>query len=165
MIAEDRQLRKIIHSSIVNPSSVRYVSTVRQYGTTVLHVVIKCMFFIFSFSKFRTCENTKNVSSATWQFSISEKPTVTINCSNPIDVKEEKDLTCQCKGEGGFPPANVTWYKGGVQIGDAGDEEKLLTLRNAKKTDSGTYNCVAQSYTLKEEKSIQVTVNPSCEYL
>ena len=90
---------------------------------------------------------------------------MTINCSNPIYVKEEKNLTCQCKGEGGNPPANVTWYKDDVQIGDAGDEEKLLTLRNAKKTDSGTYKCVAQSYTLKEEKSIQVTVNPSCEYL
>ena len=113
--------------------------------------------FIFSFSKFRTCENTKNVSSATWQFSISEKPTVTINCSNPIDVKEEKDLTCQCRGEGGNPRANVTWYKGGFQIGDAGDEEKFLTLRNVNERDSGTYTCVAQSYTLKVEKSIHAS--------
>ncbi|CAB3986173.1 ---NA--- [Paramuricea clavata] len=61
-------------------------------------------------------------------------------------------------GEGGNPPANVTWYKDDVQIGRTGNEEQTLTLRNVGGTDSRTYKCVAQSHTLVEKKLVEVKV-------
>ena len=66
------------------------------------------------------------------------------------------DVTCLCEGKGGKPPANVTWYKDGVQIGDTEKEDIALTLRNVDKKDGGTYNCVANSYTLANERSINL---------
>jgi hypothetical protein len=56
---------------------------------------------------------------------------VTINCSSAVIVNEGDDFTCVCRGEGGNPPANVTWYdKDGVQIGGTGKEEQTLTRSN-----------------------------------
>jgi hypothetical protein len=88
---------------------------------------------------------------------ISVAPTVTINCSSSITLYEGDNFTCVCRGEGGNPPADVTWYKDGVQIGGTGKEEQTLTLSNVDGTDTGTYKCVAQSYThaTPDEKSIE----------
>jgi hypothetical protein len=62
-----------------------------------------------------------------------------------------------CRGEGGNPPANVTWYKDGVQIGGTGIEEQTLTLSNVNGTESGTYKCVSQSHiNATDEKSIEI---------
>jgi hypothetical protein len=93
-----------------------------------------------------------------WFHYISEKPTVTFNCSRPIIVNEGDDVKCQCRGEGGNPPADVTWYKGSNKIGGTGREEQTLTFTNVNKTASGTYKCVAKSHTLTDEKSIEVIV-------
>jgi hypothetical protein len=73
-------------------------------------------------------------------------------------VNEGDNVTCVCRGKGGNPPANVTWYKDGVQIGGTGKEEQTLTLSNVFKTASGTYKCVAKSHTLTDEKSIEIIV-------
>ncbi len=83
------------------------------------------------------------------------------NCSSPITVNDGGDVTCVCKGEGGNPPADVKWYaKDGDQIGGTKKEEQTLTLSNIRKTDSGTYTCVAQSHDLaKNETSIKIIVN------
>jgi hypothetical protein len=60
-----------------------------------------------------------------------------------------------CRGEDGSPPASVTWFKDGVQIGGTGIESKTLTFRNVERTVSGTYKCVAQSHTLfTDEESV-----------
>ena len=80
---------------------------------------------------------------------ISVTPTVTLSCSSPITVNEGDDFTCVCRGEGGNPPANVAWYKDGVQIGGTGMEEQALTLSNVNGTDNGTYNAT-------DEKSIEI---------
>ena len=80
---------------------------------------------------------------------ISVTPTVTLSCSSPITVNEGDDFTCVCRGEGGNPPANVAWYKDGVQIGGTGIEEQTLTLSNVNGTDNGTYNAT-------DEKSIEI---------
>ena len=89
----------------------------------------------------------------------SEQPiAVIINCSSPIKINEGENLTCECRGEGGNPPANVTWYKDGKQIGEVRYEINLLNLTNVNEEDSGTYKCVVQSYTLKDQKSIEVIV-------
>ena len=89
---------------------------------------------------------------------------MTLSCSSPITVNESGDFICVCRSEGGNPPANVTWYKDGVQIGGTGNEEQTLTLRNVDGTDSGTYKCVAQSHTLAEEKLVEVKVRLNCKY-
>ena len=88
---------------------------------------------------------------------------MTLSCSSPITVNEGDDVTCVCRGEGGNPPANVTWYKDGVQIGGTGIEEQTLTLSNVNGTDSGTYKCMAESHiNATDEKSIELRLN--CKY-
>jgi hypothetical protein len=60
---------------------------------------------------------------------------------------------------GGNPPANVTWYKDGVQIIETKKENNTLTLSNVNGRASGTYTCVARSHTiLTDEKSIEIIV-------
>ncbi len=80
------------------------------------------------------------------------KPNVTIICSSPFIVGEGDNVTCVCRGKGGNPPANVTWFKDGVQIGKTGKEEQKLTLSNVSRAENGTYKCVAQSHTNSMKK-------------
>ena len=87
---------------------------------------------------------------------VLEKPNVTVNCSSLIAVNVGDDVTCLCEGKGGKPPANVTWYKDGVKIGDTEKREIVLTLRNVDEKDRGTYKCVGKSHTLVDEKSLEV---------
>jgi hypothetical protein len=90
---------------------------------------------------------------------------VTFSCSSRTTVNEGDDFTCVCRGEGGIPPADVTWYKDGVQIGETGKEEQTLSLSDVSRTDSGTYECEARSHTndrFSDKKSIEVDVN--CKY-
>ena len=98
-------------------------------------------------------------------FYISGKPTVTINCSSPITVKEDDDLICLCKGENGNPPADVIWYdKNSNVIGQKEKENKIFVLKSVTAADSRTYTCKAQSHTLMDEKSIEVKVSLNCKY-
>ena len=93
------------------------------------------------------------------------KPNLTINCSSRITLDEGDDFTCVGRSEGGNPPANVTWYNGGnQQISKASYGENSLTLINVGKQDIGTYKCVAQSYILMDEESIEVIVTLNCKY-
>ena len=89
----------------------------------------------------------------------SEKPNVTINCSTPVTVNVGDDVTCLCEGKGGYPPADVTWYKNEIQIGNTKKKENVLTLSNINKTDSGTYVCVGKSHYLIDKSSIEVLFN------
>ena len=88
------------------------------------------------------------------------------SCSSSITVNEDGGFTCVCRGEGGNPPADVTWYdKDGVQIGKTGKEEQTLSLSDVSRTDSGTYECEARSHTddrFSDKKSVEVEVN--CKY-
>ena len=77
-----------------------------------------------------------------------------------MTVNEDDDITCVCKGQGGNPPANVTWYKDCVQVGETGKEEQTLIRRNISEADRGIYTCVAQSHiNMTDEKSINVKIN------
>ena len=93
------------------------------------------------------------------------KPTATA-CSSPIIVNEGDDVSCACQGQGGNPPADVTWYKNNRKIGGTGKEEKTLTLINVtNEKDHGSYKCVAQSYpnkTFQDEVIVEVRVY--CKY-
>ena len=93
------------------------------------------------------------------------KPTATA-CSSPIIVNEGDNVSCACQGQGGNPPADVTWYKDNHKIGRTGKEEKTLTLINVKKKkDHGSYKCVAQSHpneTFQDEAIVEVRVY--CKY-
>ena len=60
------------------------------------------------------------------------------------------------KGEGGNPPANVTWLKDDVKIGETAKQELTLTLSSVDEKASGKYKCVARSYTLMDKRSIFV---------
>ena len=73
-------------------------------------------------------------------------------------MNEGDNFTCVCRGEGGNPPADVTWFEDGKQIAGTGKEEQTLTLNNVLKTASGTYKCVAQSHSLTDERSIKIMV-------
>ncbi|CAB3977000.1 peroxidasin homolog [Paramuricea clavata] len=99
------------------------------------------------------------MNSANMQLICRVKPTVTLSCSSSIIENEGDDFTCVCRGEGGNPPANVIWFKDGVQIGATGKEEQTLTVSNVDGTDSGQYKCMAQSHiNATDEKSIEVKV-------
>ena len=87
---------------------------------------------------------------------ISEKPNLTINCSSSITVNAGDDVTCLCEGKSAYPPADVTWYKNGVKIGDPKKKENVLALRSVDRNDNGTYACVVQNHKFKEKSSIQV---------
>ena len=93
-------------------------------------------------------------------------PNISFSCSNLSIVNEGDNFTCLCKGEGGRPTANVTWYdKNGGQIGKTGKGEQLLTLTNVNATHSGTYTCKAQSHINTTDKnSIEMKVRLACKY-
>ena len=89
-----------------------------------------------------------------------------INCSSPIKLNESDDVICLCRGEGGNPPANVTWSKDDNQIGGIGTENKTLILNNVNGTHNGTYKCEARSYVnddYVDAKYIDVLVR--CKYI
>ena len=95
--------------------------------------------------------------------SFTVTPNVTINCSSPLKMSEGEYLTCLCRDDRGNPPAKITWYKDGRQIGETGMVKKALTLRNVNREHIGKYVCVAQSHVnATDEKSIEVRLN--CKY-
>ncbi|XP_046858241.1 carcinoembryonic antigen-related cell adhesion molecule 5-like isoform X2 [Xenia sp. Carnegie-2017] len=100
---------------------------------------------------------------------IKVKPDVVINCSTPLVVNEGDNVSCVCRGEGGNPPANVTWFdKNNNIIGDVGVVSKTLVITNVTLNDGGTYRCKAQSYNdprFTDEKSIEVTVKATYNVL
>ena len=87
-------------------------------------------------------------------------------CASPIIVNAGDDVSCACQGQGGNPPADVTWHKDNRTVGRTGKEEKALTLTNVtNEKDHGSYKCVAQSYHNKmfqDEVIVEVIVN--CKY-
>ena len=86
--------------------------------------------------------------------------------SSNITVNEGDNVSCACQGQGGNPPADVTWYKDKRKIGGTGKEEKTLTLTNVThEKDHGNYQCVAQSYPneiFQDEVIVEVRVY--CKY-
>ncbi len=96
---------------------------------------------------------------------ISEKPNVAFSCFRRNKVNEGDDFTCVCRGEGNYPPANVTWYKDGAQIGRTRKENQTLTLSNVNGTQNGTCKCEARSYPSDEfldAKYMEVRLNCKC---
>ena len=71
---------------------------------------------------------------------------------------ERGAVICQCKGEGGNPPAAVTWHRDGAKISEA-NEENLLALHRISREESGRYKCVAQSSIVADEISVDIFVN------
>ncbi|XP_046858269.1 hemicentin-2-like [Xenia sp. Carnegie-2017] len=95
--------------------------------------------------------------------SIAIKPTVSINCSSPLFVNESNDVSCVCKGEGGNPPANVTWFdKDDTTVRGFGVESATLVITGASPNDRGSYRCKAESFNdprFIDERSIEIIVN------
>ncbi|XP_046858253.1 uncharacterized protein LOC124451690 isoform X1 [Xenia sp. Carnegie-2017] len=94
---------------------------------------------------------------------VAMKPNVTINnCSTHVVVNESDSVSCVCKGEGGNPPANVTWFdKDNNIIGYVGVVSKTLVIPNVAVNDDGNYTCKVQSYDgedYRDEKSIKIVV-------
>ena len=89
---------------------------------------------------------------------ISVKPTISINCSSLNTINEGDNFSCECRGEGGNPPAKINWYKDDLQIGGTGREKQTLNLSHVDHKASGTYKCEARSYTLAVIESIKLIV-------
>ena len=87
-----------------------------------------------------------------------------INCPRRITLDEGENRICVCTEQGGNPRANLTWYKDDQQIDKATYGKNRLPLTSVTKQDIGTYKCVAQSYTLTDEESIEVNVILNCKY-
>jgi hypothetical protein len=69
-------------------------------------------------------------------------------------------FTCLCKGQGGKPPANVTWYKGNDVKSITGKEEQIFRVFGVQKEDSGKYRCEAKSHEVaKNDTEIELIVN------
>ena len=83
---------------------------------------------------------------------------MTLSCSSPVTLNEGDDVTCECRGEGGNPPADVTWYRDAKKIGETKKKNNTLSLSNVDKRASGTYKCEAKSFTLMVQKSTEIIV-------
>ena len=86
-------------------------------------------------------------------------------CSSPITANESMNIACMCKAERDNTPEppSVAWYdEDDKQIGYVGKGIKELNLNNVNRTHTGTYTCKVDSYGLKQNKSINLTVN--CKY-
>ena len=90
-------------------------------------------------------------------------PLVQVDCRSPTIVNITDDFTCVCKGLGGNPAADVTWYKGNEQKSGSGKEEQDLNIHNCNKADAGIYRCEAKSHEkAKNETEVELIVN--CKY-
>ena len=79
-------------------------------------------------------------------------------------MNQSEYFTCECKGTGGNPPADVTWYKDNTLIVTR-KLEAILRFTNIDKDDSGTYICEAKSgiEEAKNETEFELIVN--CKYV
>jgi hypothetical protein len=94
---------------------------------------------------------------------ISVTPNITVYCPNATTLTKGDNFTCVCRGEGGNPPAVVTWYKDGEQI-VTGTEIAILSLINVDEDDRGTYRCEARSHK-KAKKEIIIEIIVNCKYI
>ena len=90
-------------------------------------------------------------------------PNISVNCSSPTTLTQGDYLACECKGTGGNPPADVTWYKDNTKI-VTGKEKAILSLSNVGKDDIRTYRCEAKSgiEEAKNKTSFELIVH--CKY-
>ena len=71
---------------------------------------------------------------------------------------------CKAERDNTPEPPSVTWCdKDGKQIGGVSRGMKELNLNNVARNEAETFTCKADSYGLKQNKSIQVTVNCKCK--
>ncbi|XP_028413750.1 limbic system-associated membrane protein-like [Dendronephthya gigantea] len=90
---------------------------------------------------------------------IAVTASVSVGCFHYNTVNTSDEFSCVCRGEGGNPPAKITWYKGN-KIMATGIVEAKLKLSNVDKDDSGNYTCVAESHEkAKNETEIELIVN------
>ena len=74
---------------------------------------------------------------------------------------EGDNFTCECKGTGGNPPADVTWYKNDRKI-VTGKEKASFSLSDVDKDDNGTYTCEAKSLDKTNKTTVALIV--ACKY-
>ena len=79
-------------------------------------------------------------------------------------MNQSDHFACKCKGKGGNPPANVTWYKKNTKIVTR-KEEAILALRNIDKDDNGTYRCVAKSGVEEATNETEIKLIVNCKYI
>ena len=106
-------LAKINGHGDVQILSTSYEVAVEKPATLVLKNVNLTYYGTFQFSL------SPDASSAEVVVYISVKPKATTCCS-PIIVNEADNVSCTSRGQGGNPPADVTWYKDNRKIGGTG---------------------------------------------
>ena len=70
---------------------------------------------------------------------------VMVNCSSRITLNVGDDYSCECKGQGGNPPAEVTWFKGKKPV-RTGKEKQILHLTDVDNSYSWTYTCETKTH-------------------
>ena len=93
------------------------------------------------------------------RFLLSVKPTAKVsNC--PSVGNEDQTVACVCEGIGGNPPANASWIKNGTSdaIGGVESLKKTLSFNPINRANTGTYRCIAESFDLVDEESINIIV-------
>ena len=88
-------------------------------------------------------------------------PVISVNCSSSTTVNKGDYFACECKGTNGFPPANVTWYKGERQT-ITGKEKAILRFSSVDKVANGTYRCEARSHE-KAKKKVEIALIVYCK--
>jgi hypothetical protein len=88
---------------------------------------------------------------------------VSVSCSSRITLDEGNFFACECKGEGGNPPADVTWYKDNVSI-VSGKEKAILRIPNVDPDHIGTYTCEAKTGHEKAKNETSIVLIVNCKY-
>ena len=77
---------------------------------------------------------------------------------NNVIAKEGTNLFLSCSAKG-YPQVNYNWKKGGQFFKNM---TSIITIRNLKREDSGSYTCVTRNQ-ITEMKSAPTVVNVTCE--
>ncbi|XP_062499914.1 cell adhesion molecule DSCAM-like isoform X2 [Corticium candelabrum] len=84
--------------------------------------------------------NKAGVGSKTEQFTVQYTPVTTIREDEVNTIDETDNIVFNCNSEG-VPDPQMRWLKNGREVKSDDISDSILTITNAKKSDTGTYTC------------------------
>jgi len=97
---------------------------------------------------------------------VTDQPEIATHPQNKTRT-EGANVTLSCNVDGNPVPI-ISWTRDGSPVNTSGrisisDDKKQLTITNVKRTDNGTYRCVANN-SLGNVTSNAATVNVQCKH-